>query len=291
MMITVFTPTYNRANTLTRLFESLKQQTDKRFEWLIIDDGSTDETKELVNSFIQENVIDINYIKRENRGLSATINQGVQLAKGDIFFRIDSDDFATLDAIEKIYKNWHLTQKESVCGLVFFKIKTDGFHTGFHPFSSNFETNFFDYRNKHKGVGDRAEVIKTEVMREFPFPKYREEKFCPEGLVWNRMAKKYNAIYIAEDIYVCEYQEGGLTNSVLSNLRKNALGGTNYYAEIFSFKVTPFYYIKNAISFWRYAFYNGNSFLSNMKMLPLLASVIGFVPGVLLSLFDSIRLK
>ncbi|MFA6884794.1 MAG: glycosyltransferase family A protein [Paludibacteraceae bacterium] len=290
-MITVFTPTYNRAKTLERLYESLKQQTDKRFEWLLVDDGSSDNTQEIVDSFIRENIIDINYIWQENQGLNAAINLGVQLAKGEIFFRIDSDDYASTDAIEKIFKYWNLIDSEHICGLVFSRKMSNEEQEGFYPLRDITQTDFFSYRNTYKGRGDMAEVIKTSVMKEFPFPKFREEKFCPEGLIWNRMAEKYNAIYIPEYIYICEYIEGGLTNSVRSNLRKNALGTTTYYSEIFRFKTRPPFYIKSAISFWRYASCNGNTLLRNIRMLPLTATLIGITPGLLLYLFDSFHIK
>ena len=237
-MITVFTPTYNRAKTLTSLYNSLTRQTDQRFDWLIIDDGSTDETSDLVESFQREGKIDITYIKRENWGLCKTLNQGVSLCRGDIFFRVDSDDFVQDNAIERIYHYWHYVEEDKkVCGLVFLKIQTNSQYTGYHPFTKDFRTNFFEYRSKYGGVGDRAEVIRTDVMRNYPIPLYGEEKFCPEGLMWNRIAKDYDAVYISEGIYVCEYMEGGLTKSVRKNLMRNAKGATHYYAEIFQHKI------------------------------------------------------
>lgn len=290
MRITVFTPAYNRAKTLPALYDSLKRQTDKRFDWLVIDDGSTDETPQLFDAYMQEGVLDITYIRRENRGLCRTLNQGVELCKGDIFFRIDSDDYATDDAIEQIYQHWHMVEEnDKVCGLVFLKIQTNAKRTGYHPFSAPTQTNFIEYRNKYGGVGDRAEVVRTDVMRQFPIPLYGEEKFCPEGLMWNRMAKVYDAVYINRDIYVCEYMEGGLTNSVRSNLKRNAKGATHYYSEIFLYNPSLFYYVKNAISFWRYARFNGYGFVKNWRMLPTPANLIGVLPGLMLSVADGLR--
>lgn len=289
-MITVFTPTYNRAKTLTSLYNSLTRQTDQRFDWLIIDDGSTDETSDLVESFQREGKIDITYIKRENWGLCKTLNQGVSLCRGDIFFRVDSDDFVQDNAIERIYHYWHYVEEDKkVCGLVFLKIQTNSQYTGYHPFTKDFRTNFFEYRSKYGGVGDRAEVIRTDVMRNYPIPLYGEEKFCPEGLMWNRIAKDYDAVYISEGIYVCEYMEGGLTKSVRKNLMRNAKGATHYYAEIFQHKNSVFYYIKNSISFWRCAAFNGYGFVKNFSMLPLGANILGLFPGLLLSVLDRIR--
>lgn len=290
MKITVFTPAYNRAKTLPALYESLKRQTDQRFDWLIIDDGSTDETPQLIESYKQEGALDITYIRRENWGLCKTLNQGVELCKGDIFFRLDSDDYAADNAIERIYHHWHYVEEdEKICGLVFLKIQTNGEHTGYHPFVDPIRTNFFEYRSKYKGVGDRAEVVRADVMKKYLIPLYGDEKFCPEGLMWNRIAKDYDAVYITEDIYICEYMEGGLTKSVRKNLQRNAKGTTHYFSEIFQHEATPFYYVKNAISFWRYAPYNGYGLVKNWKMMPTLANLLGFFPGGTLAIIDRLR--
>ncbi len=291
-MITIFTPTYNRAKTLPRLYQSLLDQTDQRFEWLLIDDGSMDETETLVRSYIEEGKLDIRYIKRENWGLSQTINQGVELAKGEIFFRVDSDDLATTDAVEQIYRNWSLVEAdEKLCGLVFLCGALVANQAPYSPFSENVRTNFFDFRNLHGGRGDMSEVIKTEVLRKYPLPKFGDEKFCPEGVMWNRIALDYEAIYIPKAIYLFEYIEDGFTKNARRNLRRNAKGTTTFYAEIYRHKVRPLYYLKNAVSYWRYAFLNGRGLGANIKAVPFAATLFGLVPGFLLCQLDGARLK
>lgn len=111
-MITVFTPSYNRAYLLPRLFEALKNQTDKRFEWLIVDDGSEDNTKEIVEKFQHENSLNINYQRKQNGGLNSAYNFAVSHTQNEIFFRVDSDDSVLPDAIEQIYENWHFVQDD-----------------------------------------------------------------------------------------------------------------------------------------------------------------------------------
>lgn len=291
-MITVFTPTYNRSKTLSRLYQSLIGQTDKNFEWLIIDDGSTDNTEEVVRGFIAEGKLDINYVKRENWGLSQTINQGVDLAKGDIFFRIDSDDFATLDSIELINKNWHIVEAdEKLCGLVFLKESLVSSQSPYSPFTDNFRTNFFDFRNIYKGKGDMAEVVRTDVLKKYKLPKFGDEKFCPEGLMWNRIALDYDAVYIPKVIYRFEYIEDGFTQNVRRNLRRNPKGISTFFSEIFDHKTRFPYFLKNSISYWRYAFVNGNGFLANFKKVPFLVSFLGMAPGFLLCKIDGFSLK
>ena len=102
-LITIFTPTYNRAYTLPKLYESLKIQTNQNFDWVIVDDGSTDDTEVLIKSFIDEGIIKITYIKQKNQGKHIAINTGVTLAKGDFFIVIDSDDYLLENCIETCY--------------------------------------------------------------------------------------------------------------------------------------------------------------------------------------------
>lgn len=291
-MVTIFTPTYNRAKTLERLYKSLLDQTDNRFEWLIIDDGSTDDTEQVVRSFIQDGKLNINYYRRENWGLSQTINQGLDMSKGDIFFRIDSDDYATDNAVELINSNWHLVEAdEKLCGLVFLKNSLVQSQSPVCSFSDNVRTNFFDFYNKYGGKGDMAEVIRTDVFRKYKLPKFGNEKFCPEGVVWNRMSIDYDAIYIPKVIYMFEYIEGGLTQNVRKNLRRNPKGVSTYFAEIFHHKCKFPFFLKNSISYWRYAFLNGNGLFANLKAVPLGVSVLGLFPGYILCVIDGIRVK
>lgn len=292
-MITVFTATYNRAKTLPILFETLCSQADKRFEWLIIDDGSTDGTEEIVQGFMKDSPFEIRYVKRENWGLTATLNQGFDLAKGDIFFRVDSDDYVTSDAIESIYANWHLVEKDtSLCGLVFLKKTISGIgNDHFSLFTGNIRTNFFDFRNLYVENVDMAEVIKTEVLRSYKLPRFEGEKFCPEGVMWNRIASDYDAIYIPHPIYMYEYIEDGFTKNSRRILYKNPIGASTFFSELYRHeKLRMFLYVKNGISYWRYALKNGKSWKEKLSAVPVWASIIGLPAGALLHVYDGCRL-
>lgn len=289
-MITVFTPTYNRVQTLERLYRSLVEQTDNRFEWLVIDDGSTDGTEALISSFINEGLLKINYVKRENRGLSRTLIQGVELAQGDIFFRIDSDDFAPSNAIELIYADWGLVEAdERVCGLVFLKEALKKGQEPFSPFREKTRTNFFDFHNIYGGKGDMAEVIRIDVLRKYMATTFGDEKFYPEGIIWNRISFDYDAIYIPKVVYKFEYISDGLTKNVRRNMRRNAIGFSCYYAEIFHHNVRLPFYVKSSISFWRIALVNGKGFMENFRSVPFFSSLVGLLPGVLLCIYDSMN--
>lgn len=212
-MITIFTPTYNRVHTLQRLYDSLCQQTCFEFEWLIVDDGSTDKTKELCSYFYSD-IFKIRYFRKENGGKHRAINYAVPLAKGEWFFIVDSDDYLKCDAVEILTKELDKIKDDShFCGVVGLRVYWDGKVIGSPCKYTQLDTDFLSYRIKYKIVGDRAEVVRTSVMKEFPFPEFIKEKFCTEALVWNRIARKYIARYINAKIYYCEYLPGGLSDT------------------------------------------------------------------------------
>lgn len=121
-MITVLTPTYNREKTLKRAYESLLSQSKKDFEWIIVDDGSTDNTKSLIEGFINENKLDIKYIYKTNGGKHTALNVGTNKAKGELLLILDSDDYLSDDAIELCYKYWKKYKDDkTICGMTFLR--------------------------------------------------------------------------------------------------------------------------------------------------------------------------
>lgn len=212
-MITVFTSTYNRRQTLERLYQSLCGQTSFEFEWLVVDDGSTDDTRDFIESLRPVN-FRIRYRYQEHGGKHRAINRGSRLAKGEWFFIVDSDDYITPHAIETLNK--YLTGIEGnavFCGVTALKIDLNGNIIESPCTYTILDTDFISYRTKYKMAGDRAEVIRTSIMRDFPFPEIEGEKFCTEAVVWNRIAQRYLSRYINEKIYVCEYLPEGLSNN------------------------------------------------------------------------------
>ena len=158
--ITIFTPTYNRAHTLKRLYESIKVQKYPDFEWIIIDDGSSDGTNELVKSFIDENVIKIKYFFQENSGKHIAINKGIEEASGNLFFMVDSDDYITPDALNIIDKWEETIDGEKYIGIAGLKIFENKKIIG-STFKDSIE--FVDTtsleKRKYNISGDKAEVV------------------------------------------------------------------------------------------------------------------------------------
>jgi glycosyltransferase involved in cell wall biosynthesis len=253
MTVTVFTPTYNRAYRIEALYKSLKEQTCKDFEWLIVDDGSTDNTEETVLSW-GESCFAIRYIKQPNGGKHRAVNHGVMEAKGELFFIVDSDDILTPNSIERILHHYDaIKDDKSFGGLCGLKAYYNGEKVGGGEDFGILDCNPIDFRFKYKMKGDMSEVIRTDVMREFPFPEFEGERFCSEMVLFNRIATKYKLRYFYEKIYLCEYLEDGLTAAIVKIRMNSPKASKLCYFELFHYNIPIAQKIKAAINFWRFA--------------------------------------
>ena len=214
MKLSIVTPTYNRAHTLGQLYNSLLMQTCNSFEWIVVDDGSTDDTENLIAAFKSEDKLDINYIYKENGGKHTALNTGIDKASGDMVIIVDSDDYLENHAVETItYYFEKYTDNKNICGFSFLKTKTNGDNTGDKFLKDEEVSNYIDCRINSDIKGDKAEVFFTNVLKKYPFPVFNGEKFISEDIIWIEIAKKYDTVHINKSLYVCEYLEGGLTDS------------------------------------------------------------------------------
>lgn len=230
--ITVFTPTYNRAYIILNLYRSLKRQTYCNFEWLVIDDGSTDETEALFEQLqSEETAFPIRYYKQKNGGKCRAINRGVNLAQGELFFTVDSDDYLTDDALEKVSK-WFAQIKDNaqIKGVVanrgYSAQKTVNYCFD-EPYLDKTLLDIYSYKREGRQVfdGERAFVFYTEFHRKYLYPEYKNENFMTEAVVWNRMAHDgYMMRFFNDIIWVFEYQDDGLTKSGNSVFINNPQG-------------------------------------------------------------------
>ena len=254
-MITVFTPTYNRAHLLPRLYESLCRQTFTDFEWVIVDDGSVDDTKGIVNKFLVDSVefLGIRYFYQENGGKHRAINRGVKEAQGELFFIADSDDSLPPDALEQVARVYETVRGDEsfggVCGL---DGTFDGDIIGSGLPLERMDVNSIDLRNRYHVTGDMKEVFRTKVMREFPFPEIPNERFVPEMLVWNRIATKYKLRYFNRIIYLAEYQQDGITSSIVRARMQSPVASMMTYAEMTRYDIPLIQKVKAAVNFWRF---------------------------------------
>ncbi|MDD3415810.1 MAG: glycosyltransferase family 2 protein [Lachnospiraceae bacterium] len=226
MLITVFTPTYNRKDTLIRLYKSLLNQTGKNFCWLIVDDGSTDSTEDLVKEWIRENRIPIKYFKQNNQGKSDAHNKAVELADTELFICVDSDDYLTKNATEIIEKTWKDSDINDV-GILAFKRTVNNIVTKINA-SNNSRTTLKDAYDYLGLIGDTTLIFRTDIIKKCHFPKFEGEKFVPEGYLYDHIDQYGTLILKKEAIYICEYLEGGYTNNMAKLLKNNPKGYMAY---------------------------------------------------------------
>lgn len=223
-MLTIFTPTYNRAYTLPRLYESLLKQSDKNFEWIIVNDGSTDNTKVLIDKWISENQINIRYYEQENQGKPMAHNKGTEQARGEIFTCVDSDDFLTPNAVKIINEKWKKCKENEGCtGIVGTCITIDGRPVGTGMVNVRYST-LQDLYNKYKYKGDTILIFRTDIVKRYKFPKIEGEKFIPETYIYDQIDKEGKLATIKEGIYVCEYLKDGYTANSANLIKKNPKG-------------------------------------------------------------------
>lgn len=255
MLISVFTPAYNRAGLLPRVYKSLLAQSFKAFEWIIVDDGSTDDTCSVVRGFLSEGILTVRYIRKQNGGKHTAINLGTNEAKGELFFILDSDDCLPEDALQTVVEEYGKVKDDgSMAGVAGLDRFEGGDLVGTGLPHGAIDCNAMDIRFCHHVKGDLKEVFRTDVLREFPFPEIEGERFCPEQLVWFRIAKKYRLHYFNKPIYIAEYQEEGITAGITKVRMNSPIASMMTYAELNSYNIPFIQKVKAAINYWRFRF-------------------------------------
>ncbi|MCM1326112.1 MAG: glycosyltransferase family 2 protein [Bacteroidales bacterium] len=230
MKITVYTPTYNRADLLPTLYKSLLKQTYQNFEWLIIDDGSSDNTRQVVDDFISQEMIDIRYFYKKNGGQHTALNMGIEKAEGTLLMDVDSDDYLTDNALERIaYWESTIAGKEGYAGVSGLKMHFSGEQIGQKWSGSKEYIDATNLERKALGLlGDKAEAYYVEVLKKcYPIPVFEGENDVEKGVLWDRVAYAgYKIRWFNEKIYCCEYLESGMSKNMKSNYIKNFQGFT-----------------------------------------------------------------
>ncbi len=223
--LTVFTPTYNRAYCLGQCYESLVNQTSDEFMWLIIDDGSSDNTKDLVEHWITENKIEIRYHYQDNLGMHGGHNAAYSLIETELNVCIDSDDFMPVDAVEKIVDFWDENGSDKYAGIVGLDADKDGKIIGTTIPEKIKETTVIDLYQKHKVVGDKKLVYRTEVVKKYPpYPIFEGEKFVPLGYLYQMIDQDYTILPLNEILCIVEYMPDGSSLNMLKQYRRHPKG-------------------------------------------------------------------
>ncbi len=286
--ITVFTPAYNRADLLGRCFESMKRQTRKDFIWMIIDDGSKDNTREVVESWLREPLdFELQYFYKENGGLHTAYNEAIARIETELCVCIDSDDFMPDDAIEKILAFWEEHGSDEYAGIVGLDFDLDGQVIG-DPLPEQKTVNLIDlHTGKYPIVnGDRTNVVRTELYRKFaPMKVFPGEKNFNPHYMHLQISLEYDFLVLNENLRFVDYQPQGMTNSMLWQYRNSP----NSFAEIrklyLSFPNSPLKYrVRHSVHLASSCFLAGNGLRSvkesPRKGLALLALPFGWVLSV-----------
>lgn len=224
---TVFTPTYNRGYIIRNVFESLKRQTFTDFEWIVVDDGSTDDTEDIIRLMKEEEVFfPITYVKTANGGKHRAWNKGVDLASGELFFGCDSDDYLTDDALEIsdfIEKTIPVDQKKNFAGICGLRANSKSEQLG-TTFSGNSYMDLTHLERIKQYSGDKSEIFYTEVWKKYKYKEFSGEKFITEATSLNRMAVDGLKIrYFNKVVKICDYLDDGLTK----NSKKSFINSPN----------------------------------------------------------------
>lgn len=222
--LTVFTPTYNRAHTLPRTYKSLCAQTCKDFEWLIIDDGSTDNTAELVNRWIKESDFEIRYIYQENQGMHGAHNTAYRNITTELNTCIDSDDYMPIDAVENIVSFWNKNRNNKYAGFIGLDQREDGSIIG-TPFPNKMhETTLMGFYAKG-GRGDKKLVYRTDVIKKYPeYPIFKGERYVGLAYKYMLIDQDYTMLTLNKPLVIVEYQENGSSNTMWKQYWNNPRG-------------------------------------------------------------------
>ncbi|WP_338449844.1 glycosyltransferase family 2 protein [Niallia oryzisoli] len=223
--LTVFTPTFNRAYTLHKCYESLTRQTSNDFEWLIIDDGSTDNTKEIVDGWIAENKVKIRYYYQENQGMHGAHNTAYEKIDTELNVCIDSDDYVPDDAVEKIVSFWKAFGSNRYAGLVGLDATPDGKIIGTRLPNHLSASTLSDLHGKHKVKGDKKLVYRTELTKKVPpYPLFHGEKYCPLSYKYILIDQECRLLLMNEVLCHVEYLADGSSLNIIKQYRKNPKG-------------------------------------------------------------------
>lgn len=233
MKISILTSTYNRANELSKVYESLLKNkstlnSNVSFEWLIMDDGSTDNTKDVVQKFVDENKIEIKYFYHKNKGKMESINELVEIATGDLMFTCDSDDYLTDNALNVISKNYEKYKNENIYAMCFHR-SMNGFIGD--DYKKEFTT-LFDLHFKDGKTGEDLLVFISKIRKQYKHKLEHDEKFVTEARLYYEMDEKYNIACVNETLMIGAYNDDGYTKNLSSQIKKAPFGYYNYFKEI-----------------------------------------------------------
>ena len=292
--LTICTPTFNRQHTLKRLFDSLVNQSVINFEWIVVDDGSTDNTKFLMQELASLSPFSIRYIEKQNGGKHTAVNLGLQHATGTLCIILDSDDWLDQYAAKEILDDWKIATTElgnSCIGLRYLSKDKNGFTLG-EKFPGNFiDGTIHEISDKHSITGDKMNVFDTQVGKRHPFPIFANEMFCPEGTFWNNLCTEGLFRHINKALQIVEYQTNGLSANNFRIRYLSPLGTLGYYESALRIPSSKKLHIRNVANHYRFLLHRGSRSQSKWPTGVHYLSIIGKLLGFFLFLRDRLLLS
>jgi glycosyltransferase involved in cell wall biosynthesis len=267
LTFTVFTPTRNRAHTLPRVYNSLREQTFQYFEWLIVDDGSTDDTRELVERWAAESDFPIRYFWQEHGGKARATNRGVTEARGTFFLALDSDDIALPNALERFRFHWQSIpedERNRYSAVTCLLQDESGRLCGDRFPLPLIDSDSIEIRDRYAIKGEKWGFHRTEVLKKFPFPEIEGETFITEGIVWTRIAQSYKTRYVNEVLGTYVYERDSVRNTGVRV--RNPIGAALHYRQLAnaSHPMSIRFRMKSYVNYIRYALHAGVGFLTQI---------------------------
>ena len=290
--LTIFTPTYNRAYCLHQVYDSLCEQSSKDFCWLIIDDGSSDNTQDIIDSWKKEGRIDLKYVYQKNQGMHGAHNTAYENIDTELNICIDSDDFMPVTAVELIIQNYEKIKDDSrIAGLVGLDADTNGEIIGTKVPDEIFESTLYDLYNLYKVKGDKKLVYKTEIIKKYPkYPIFKGERFVPLGYLYQLIDQDYKLSVLNEVLCIVEYLDDGSSMNILRQYKLNPKGFAFSRKSRMKLGKSFIERFKNAIHYVSSAIFTRNKVFIKESPRKLI-TVVAIPFGVLLNIYIRYKVK
>ncbi len=289
MLISVFTPTYNRADLIHRVFESLQVQDFRDFEWIIVDDGSTDDTADTLEVYRKKADFPIKIYHQANQGKVAAINRGLNMAEGELFICFDSDDWCTQDAFSTIAMQWDALgpeERKAYCGISCLKVLPDQRMVGEdYTRMKTMGESYIDRFNR-RIKGDKWEILRTDLHRQTLYDLAAHERYMAPEYAWLKMGRTHKTVFLNKALSIVEYQEGGISLNNLAHRASSPVSAMRFYQ--LAYKVSDNWgtRLRSTINLVRFAYHARCA-----SELPTVMKMISTVPGWLLYKRDLRSLK
>ena len=274
----IITTTYNRGYCIHQVYESLLRQDCKDFMWLVIDDGSTDNTKDIIEGFIAENKIHIEYIYQENMGMHGARNTAYDNINTELNVIIDSDDWLADQAVGKIIDLWNAKEADDIAGIIAINSDINGKTIGTSLPRGVEKCTVTELFNKYKGKGDKKLIYRSEISRRYPYPIFEGEKFFPASYKFKLIDLDYKMLLMNEVVCVVDYNDTSMTFNKVKQYRTCAKGFSFYRNEMIRISEDPKYLIITSIHYIAESLLAGNkSFIkdSHKKRYTILSLPVG----------------